>query len=87
MAERIAKSDKKSFVIFGFFFYEYFFFVIFGFYFIFLWILLMHLKPEHTSYPSKYALDKKVFEWKRISDLNVKYVLQKIKLLVFFGLM
>ena len=70
----IAKSDKKSFVIFGF-------------YFIFLWIPLMHLKPEHTSYPSKYALDKKVFEWNRISDLNVKYVLQKIKLLVFFGLM
>ncbi len=47
----------------------------------------MHLKPEHTSYPSKYALDKKVFEWKRISDLNVKYVLLEIKLLVFFGLM
>jgi hypothetical protein len=40
----------------------------------------------HTSYPSKYALDKKAFEWKRISDLNLKYVLQKIKLLVFFGL-
>jgi hypothetical protein len=42
----------------------------------------MHLKPEHTPYPSKYALDakKKDFEWNRISDLNGKYALQKIKL-------